>query len=139
LVPFCIVAMVLLAAAMGIFLAAINVHVRDTQHLLELVLLAWFWLTPIVYPYRQVSDKAAAHGLPVWLLMINPVVPIITVFQRVFYNRVSLHGGSQPLLPNTGVAWYLFFLVASAIGSFILLVLALVIFGRFEGNFAEEL
>ena len=30
---------------------------RDTQHLLELALLAWFWMTPIVYPYRAGRDK----------------------------------------------------------------------------------
>ena len=38
-------------------LSAINVYLRDTEHLLELVLLAWFWLTPIVYPYQQVADE----------------------------------------------------------------------------------
>ena len=40
--------LLLLAAALGILLSAINVYMRDMQHLLELVLLAWFWGTPIV-------------------------------------------------------------------------------------------
>ena len=140
LVPIAILAMILLAAAVGVFMAAINVQVRDAQHLLELLLLAWFWLTPIVYPYRQVSDRAAAHGLPQsFLMIINPITPVITVFQRVFYNRVSVHAGTLPLLPERGVLWYGTFVVASAVGSFILLIVSLHVFARLEGKFAEEL
>jgi ABC-2 type transport system permease protein len=140
LVPLAIVAMVLLAAAVGVFLSAVNVQVRDAQHLLELLLLAWFWLTPIVYPYRQVSDRVAAHGLPQSSLMIiNPITPVVTVFQRVFYNRVSVHAGTLPLLPERGVLWYGTFVVGSVIGSFILLAVSLHIFARLEGKFAEEL
>src|SRR6266536_2109641 len=30
--------------------SALNVRFRDVEHLLEIALLAWFWLTPIVYP-----------------------------------------------------------------------------------------
>ena len=33
-------------------LSSINVYLRDTQHLIEVVLTAWFWACPIVYPYR---------------------------------------------------------------------------------------
>jgi len=48
LVP-ALVVMLLLAAAIGILLTAINVYMRDMQHMLELLLLAWFWGTPIVW------------------------------------------------------------------------------------------
>ena len=44
----------------GMFLAAINVYLRDTQHLLELALLAWFWMTPIVYPYCSSPTSSAS-------------------------------------------------------------------------------
>ena len=47
-------------SALGILLAAVNVYVRDTQHLLELALLAWFWMTPIVYQYGLLADEARA-------------------------------------------------------------------------------
>jgi hypothetical protein len=35
------------------------------QHLLELLLLAWFWLTPIVYPYMLPWSKLSGAG-PGW-------------------------------------------------------------------------
>jgi len=72
-------------------------------------------------------------------MIINPITPVITVFQRVFYNRFSVHGGTLPLLPDRGVLWYGTFVVASVIGSFILLFVSLHIFARFEGRFAVEL
>jgi ABC-type polysaccharide/polyol phosphate export permease len=72
-------------------------------------------------------------------MMINPINPIITVFQRVFYNRVSVHAGTLPLLPDRGVLWYGTFVVASVVGSFILLIGSLNVFARLEGKFAEEL
>jgi ABC-2 type transport system permease protein len=51
------IALLLLTAALGLLLAAVNVGLRDTQHLLELGLLAWFWLSAIVYPYSLVADR----------------------------------------------------------------------------------
>ena len=35
----------------------INVYLRDTQHLLELALLAWFWMTPIVYAFMTIGRR----------------------------------------------------------------------------------
>ena len=48
-----IVVLLMLSAALAIALGAVNVYLRDTQHLLELVLLAWFWMSAIVYPYQH--------------------------------------------------------------------------------------
>ena len=41
---------VIFTTAVGLLVSAFNVRYRDTQHLVGLGLLAWFWLTPIVYP-----------------------------------------------------------------------------------------
>jgi ABC-2 type transport system permease protein len=139
LVPLAVLTMVVLAAALGVLLAAINVYVRDAMHLIELALLAWFWMTPIAYPFRQVSDKLAANDIPIWLMNLNPAVPIVTVFQRAFYNRVTVNDGTLPLLPEVGIGWHLGFLLIVLGGSTAVLVAAMRLFRRLEGNFAEEL
>ena len=64
---------------------AINVYLRDTQHLLEVALLAWFWLTPIVY--RFMTDRPTAGGVVPMLYLLNPVTPIVLIFQRALYAR----------------------------------------------------
>ena len=58
------VVLVLFSASLAVLLAAVNVKARDTQHLLELVLLAWFWLTPIVYPFRLLADQMGSSVDP---------------------------------------------------------------------------
>ena len=52
LMPFGLLTLLVFVSALGILFSAINVYSRDMQHLLELILLAWFWLTPVVYPYK---------------------------------------------------------------------------------------
>ena len=43
---------IVLAGAIAVLLSSINVYLRDTQHLIEVILTAWFWACPIVYAYQ---------------------------------------------------------------------------------------
>jgi ABC-2 type transport system permease protein len=135
LLPFALFTMLVFIAALGILLAAVNVYARDTQHLLELVLLAWFWLTPIVYPYRQVADRLGGAAA---VLLLNPMVTVVVTYQRAIYNKVNASPTTH-LLPNQDWFWYarnIGITLAISVG---LLYFALRIFGRLEDNFAEEI
>ena len=140
------------AAALAVFLSAVNVYLRDTQHLVEVALLAWFWAIPGIYPYAgRVQAGLVKHtifGIPgthlIWLYFANPVTPVVMSFQRVFYNVTNAHSTIAPhraikVLATYGTHWY----VASDLDvlavSLVLLLGAMVVFGRLEGNFAEEL
>ncbi|MGH9307651.1 MAG: ABC transporter permease [Acidimicrobiales bacterium] len=134
-------ALLVLAAALGVFLSAVNVYLRDVQHLLELFMVLWFWATPIVYPYRQIADRLSKDHLA-WLYLLNPVTCIVLVFQRALYGDVNSPkpgGGIIHLLPTNGPLWYLSLLLIVLVVSAALFIGALVVFGRLEGNFAEEL
>ncbi len=61
LVPALAVAVVF-TVAMSLLASALNVRYRDVQHLLEIALLAWFWLTPIVYPVTWSATELAGPG-----------------------------------------------------------------------------
>jgi ABC-2 type transport system permease protein len=139
LVPALLV-LVLLTAALGILFAALNVPLRDMQHLLELTLVAWFWMTPIVYPFRLVADRIEGKT---WLMFLNPVTAIVIAFQRAIYNRVDAVNGDgnvTHILPvETSLNWYLLHIGIVALASLGLLAVSMTIFGRLEGNFAEEL
>jgi ABC-2 type transport system permease protein len=137
-----IIALLLFTAALGVLLAAVNVYFRDMQHLLELALLAWFWATPIVYQYDLVASKKQSHALLYHIYRLNPITPIVLTFQRTLYNRISPMGNNgQPLhiLPNNGPGWYLSQLLIVIAASLVLGAVAMIVFGRLEGNFAEEL
>ena len=135
LVPVALFALLLFTSALGILLAAVNVYLRDTQHLLELALLAWFWATPIVYPYRLAADKLENLD---WVYRLNPMTPIVLTFQRAIYNETTPNG--MAVLPTgVGHGWYLAQLGGVIAVSAVLFLVALRVFGRLEGNFAEEL
>jgi ABC-2 type transport system permease protein len=126
-------ALVLFVSALAIFLAAVNVYMRDIQHLMEIVVgTAWFWATPIVYSYNLIEGKLAPHGLG-WLLLVNPLTDVVLVFQRAIYHQ------SLVLPPGADHWWYLWHVLAVIGGSIVLFVIAMVIFARLESNFAEEL
>ena len=133
--------LVLLASALAIFLAAVNVYYRDTQHLLEILLMAWFWATPVVYAYEVLAAPLGRHHIG-WAFFVNPVTAIVITFQRILYAKVSpvVAGGAvMKILPSNSPAWYLGQLAIVFVVSAVLFVLALMVFGRIEGNFAEEL
>jgi ABC-2 type transport system permease protein len=140
LLPLALAVLLLFLAATGILLAAVNVYMRDTQHFVELALLAWFWGTPIVYQYRLVADRLDENS---WLIFLNPISAVVVTFQRAIYNNVEAigpQGNVIPILPeHVGLGWYLTRLGAVAGVSLVLLSVALHVFGRLEGNFAEEL
>jgi ABC-2 type transport system permease protein len=158
-----LLALLLLTAALGILLAAVNVQLRDMQHLVDIGLQVWFWATPIVYQYRLVRDNVVGHvvngklvagsgfkHLAFILWRFNPLTPIVLTFQRAIYAQTSPKGtqttptGIQHLpvavLPDhAGQWWYLWQLLIVIAFSLVLLTLALRTFGRLEGNFAEDL
>jgi len=139
LLPVALLVLILFTTALGILLAAVNVYLRDTQHLLELTLLAWFWMTPIIYQFRLVADRL--HGKQ-WIMFLNPMTAITLSFQRAIYNKVDAKGpaGVIHILPATSsVGWYLERLAFVGVFSILLLFVAMAVFGRLEGNFAEEL
>lgn len=138
LLPVALLVLLVFTSGLAILLSAINVYLRDTKHLLELTLTAWFWMTPIVYQYRLMSDQLAEKAP---LLRLNPMTSIVLVFQRALYNQVEprVGTGTLPILPDAPVSWHLMNLLLVGGASVLLFVIAMRVFSRAEGNFAEEI
>lgn len=137
LVPLAIAALLLFLVAVSVLVSAANVYARDTQHLLEMGILGWFWLTPIIYPYGFLQSWLDRHDLSRWLAMINPVTPAVTVVQRALYGTDAV--GTNVLLPQQSPLWYLRNTAALAVLGIVLLYVALRVFDRAEANMAEAL
>jgi ABC-type polysaccharide/polyol phosphate export permease len=117
--PLIIGAQVALSLGLALLLAAINVYLRDTQHIVDVGLLAWFFLTPILYPISAVGGPA----LQTLLQVVNPMAGLITAYRAVLY------AGAQPhpalLAANTATA-------------LLVLVVGALVFRRLSPAFAEE-
>lgn len=155
-----LVVLLILASALSIALGAVNVYLRDTEHLLELALLAWFWLSCIVYPYRLVAERLGPARE--WWASLNPIIPIVLTFQRVLYNPKGVNLGwyinqpsdgsvsgtdptnvipdvSAPALIYHPLSWYMTRLAAVGVFAVVLFFGALWLFGRLEDDMAEEI
>ena len=133
LLPLALVALLLLAAALTLLLSAANVYLRDIAHFVELALMAWVWVTPIIYPFTLLTKQFGGRA---WPALLNPVTPIVLTFQRAFYGLY----GEPPVLPTElTFGWYLRNLLIVTAAASILLAIAMRVFRRLEGNLAEEL
>lgn len=135
LLPFALAVLLVFTVAIGFATSAFNVRYRDTGHLVELALLAWFWLTPVIYPATLVLDR----GPLAWrIYQLNPLVTITMGFQRALYGPRRLPDG-RGVLPDPGISWYTVRLGLVGLASVVLLYLTWRLFYRRSGDFAEEL
>lgn len=94
------------AVGIGYLLSTLNLFLRDTYHLVGVLLTVWMFATPIFYPAFLVQKEGFG-----WLLEINPMYWLIEA-----YRDVLLYGQFPPVLDVTlfaGVACLVFLLGAA--------------------------
>jgi lipopolysaccharide transport system permease protein len=127
MLPLIILAQVMFAAGLAFILATANVFYRDTQHILEVLMQAWFFVTPIFYPITILPKEKVMLGVTVnvqvWLRRLNPMASLVASYQDVVY-------WGQP----TGWDFMLRTLVTCAL----VLAIGYIIFCRFSSTFGEE-
>ncbi|MFD3259452.1 ABC transporter permease [Paenibacillus lentus] len=103
---------------LSLLLSALYVKFRDLEHIVGIVIMVWFYLTPIVFSI----DIFPAHIADI--ISYNPMVPIINGFRDTL-----LYGQSPDWLALS---------YALAVG-LVILTLGVYVFRKFEKTFAEEL
>jgi len=141
LYPLAFVTLMVFATAATLWTSAVNVRYRDVGHLLNLGLLVWFWITPIVYQAALVQGELGSRtiaGVSLWhLYLVNPLATIVLGFQRALYGDPMQQG--QQVLPDVTIEWQAGMLAIVLAVSSVLLLLAWRTFFRRSGDFAEEL
>ncbi|SEB00659.1 ABC-2 type transport system permease protein [Leifsonia sp. 21MFCrub1.1] len=135
LAPAAVITLVVFSTAIGLFLSAVNVYLRDAQHIVEIALIILFWASPIVYSYTFVHKLLQGNWLE-QLYLANPVTIAILGMQRALWSAGDTATGpmAQVWPPQLGLRLLIVFLV-----SLVLLWLAQRVFARLQGNFAQEL
>jgi ABC-2 type transport system permease protein len=141
--PLAFATLLVFTLALTFWLAALNVRYRDIQHLLNVALLVWFWMTPIVYSAFQVQEVLAGRkilGVSLWgLYQANPLASIAMGFQRALYGVIRPVGSDQPVLPEVSLAWLAGVLAIVLAASVAFLLYTWRRFFDLSGDFAEEL
>ncbi len=113
-----------LVTAFGIVLASATVMFRDIEHLIATVLLPWFILTPIFYPWSQMPGIQTHPTLADILYYGNVVAPFVSAIRDpLFFGQ----------LPHVTDVVYAF---SVAIGA---LAVAALVFRRVDDQLAAQL
>ncbi|MDP9265061.1 MAG: ABC transporter permease [Chloroflexota bacterium] len=70
-------------------LAGANVFFRDVEHILGILLMAWYFLTPVLFPVSVAADRPRE----LFLLYINPMTSIIVAYQRALLDGLPPQWG----------------------------------------------
>ena len=114
----------LLCLGIALIVSILNVFFRDTEHIVGLLVLAWFFLSPIMYE-ASLQLTAAAPRLPpslLGLIFLNPMTGLLAL-----YRRALLGMPLTPVIPGTDPAAALSpcWLLLSLLTSLILLAIGL--------------
>jgi ABC-type polysaccharide/polyol phosphate export permease len=90
LLPLIIFLQLLFTLGLAFFLAAANVFYRDVQHILQIVMQAWFFMTPVFYPITTLPESREILGMTVniqlWMRRLNPMASLIATYRDVLYR-----------------------------------------------------
>lgn len=119
-----------LALGLGLLFGAINVSFRDSQNVVELILMVAIWASPVLYQASTMYDQ-----LPGWLAVayqLNPITPAVELMHYGFWEPV-LHAAPPA---SQGFSWF----TLAAVGiSMLVLVIGQFVFRRLEARFAQDL
>ena len=112
--PVPMIGLLLFTMGTAFFFAAANVFFRDVSHIVQIILSAWFYFTPIIYSLDFIPPKY--H----WMFHLNPLVYVMNGF------RLSIYYGLLPTAQSVAMS--------VAIGV-VALAVGYTIFRRYENAF----
>lgn len=125
--PLIILTQACFMLGIAFFLSTLNVFYRDVGMIMDIIMLAWFFLTPIFYPIEQLPKSVMVLGVDVnvhwWMYVLNPMSSLISAYRDLLY---------------WGYLTDLYFLSRTILTSLIILVVGYWFFVRFSGRFGEE-
>ena len=112
--PVPMLALIIFTLGMTFFFAAANVYYRDVAHVVQVVLSAWFYFTPIIYALDFIPPNRQ------WLFKLNPIIYVINGF------RLAVYYGLLPRWQSVA---------ASFVCAFAALFIGFAIFRKYQNEF----
>lgn len=116
--PLIMIVEYMLALGMALIVSSLTVYLRDLEHILGIVTMAWQFATPICYEESLIPD---------WLMpyySLNPMTPVVRAYRSILYD---------PSVPDLGS------LSMSVLFGVSFLIVGAVMFRHLQKRFAEEL
>ena len=112
-----IIFQLIIVTGLAMIFSCANVFFRDVQHFTEIIMLVWYFATPIFYPIEIVPARFQ------FIYKLNPMANFVNIYRDLlYYNR----------LPHLTPILYV------SLISVALFIIGYIIFYRYEPVFAEE-
>lgn len=127
MLPFVILFQTLFIGGLALLLSTLNVFYRDTMMVMDVVMLAWFFLTPVFYPLAVLPQSYEVMGVTLnihrLMYILNPMASIINAYRDLLYLGTYTE-------PD--------FLLRTAVTCISVFVIGYLVFIRNSGRFGEE-
>lgn len=133
-VPLILATQLIFTLGLVLLLGSLTVFYRDVLMILEVVMLAWFFLTPVFYSLEMFGSTATVMGYtfyPAQLLRwLNPMASIIDGYRTVLWGTYD-SGGPASMYPP--------YLLRTFVTSVIVFIMGYAVFTRLNPLFGEKL
>ncbi|MDY3048870.1 MAG: ABC transporter permease [Rothia sp. (in: high G+C Gram-positive bacteria)] len=127
----------LFSSGLGLIFGVANVFFRDSENIVDMLLMVATWFSPVLYSWTMVRDTLYSWVMTVY--MLNPLTVAVELFHYAFWiPTLSAEAAQLPtsqIPPNLLSFWVPLALLISALT----LWLGDLLFRKLEGNFAQEL
>lgn len=108
----------MMALGFSMVMSAVTVYIRDFEYILGIFMLAWQFLTPVMYSMQQIPSDMQ------WIFACNPMTSVITAYRDILYY------GKAPQFQTLAFA---------AVVGMIMMIAGWGAFYRLQRRFVEEL
>lgn len=123
-----------LATGLGLIFGAINVYFRDSENIVDMIVMVVTWASPVLYVWSMVER---VMGPWFWIYQLNPMTVAVEVFHWAFWEPSlkadQLVGGTMP--PDLLTLW----LPVAMLITVVVLFVGQLTFRRLAIHFAQEL
>ncbi len=119
-----LILLTMMTTGISMLLSIGNVFYRDVKQFIEVMLLAWFYASPIIYPLDSIGVDIIQSDRLVQILRFNPISGFMEIMHSIFY------AGTWPAL----WCW-----VSLASWSIVLLAAGMIVFRKAEPVVVKEL
>jgi len=112
--PLPMLLMACFALGVGLLLSTVAISFPDFVEMYQVLLTAWYFLTPIIYPLSALPESAR------WLMNLNPAYHLVEAFRAPVYAGTSPDPGAlfvaaAAAVLALGAGWFVFASVADDI------------------------
>lgn len=116
--PIVIIVEYMLALGFTFIVSSVTVFLRDIQYVLNIIVMAWQFLSPVMYGLDRIPERYRG------IFLLNPMASVLLAYRDILYEKKS------PALLTLTLACVL---------GLILLVVGFFVFEKLKRHFSEEL